>query len=760
MRYFTKAQIEEIERRLATRSIRDSEFEEAGTVARSDFMAIVQNGVNKRLSMNALFDLILQMLEDSGAIDLSSYVTRSVDDLENYYLKSQTYTKNEVNDLVSRLHALVPADVLPTASENTLGKIYLIPSKKQSAENIRDEFITIYEENTYRWEQIGSTEVDLSGYSTTEEMNSAIDLALAIYKAEIDDDLATKQDVIADLSTIRSGASAGATAVQPAALNEKQDVIEDLSAIRSGAAAGSTSVQPVDIEDVAHFVDSGAIEPLVDPSDYATTTQLSQLSQKVDGIPSVEIDISEYQLTNGTIADGVFYNVGNYGTYHRCLLIPVSEYVGRKIKIVPGASAPYSQFIATILAQNVSNGTSVVFATGYSAVVTYTGTTELQIPDDGAYIYLYITDTRTTKDYTPDSVEIVATSGEFYARPEVDAIIGDLREDVGEKTLENVSAYKTGSITYIKEFSPHLITDEQTTIVAERNSGEAYQVVAVVERSGSVLYLGFTRVSENQFSFVAQAGDKVRSFYLSGGAVGDTFTLKYLQGTFSDIWESGVKIESIDNRVYRKSLNWIAIGDSLTDVQTLGAGVDNYVNLVAKTLGLNAINKGVSGTGYMNGQSLDRAFYQRIPNFTESADVITIFGSFNDLGAGDLGTAEDNDTTTVGGCMNATISALTTKYPDALIGIIAPTPWYESFDYGTYPQYRQYVQLLQNVAKRYSIPFLNLFEGSNLRSWEATFKANYFKNGDGVHPNTAGHRRFAGIIAEFIKGVIFPISTY
>lgn len=88
-------------------------------------------------------------------------------------------------------------------------------------------------------------------------------------------DLQGKQDVIQDLSTIRSGASAGATAyqkpqagipntdlasavqtslgkadtaVQPAAMNtalaSKQDTISDLSTIRSGAAAGATAVQP------------------------------------------------------------------------------------------------------------------------------------------------------------------------------------------------------------------------------------------------------------------------------------------------------------------------------------------------------------------------------------------------------------------------------------------------------------------------------------------------------------------------------------
>ena len=71
--------------------------------------------------------------------------------------------------------------------------------------------------------------------------------ATAVQPAEMTAALATKQNVIEDLSTIRSGAATGATAVQPATLQEglatKQDVIEDLSTIRSGAAAGATAYQ-------------------------------------------------------------------------------------------------------------------------------------------------------------------------------------------------------------------------------------------------------------------------------------------------------------------------------------------------------------------------------------------------------------------------------------------------------------------------------------------------------------------------------------
>ena len=88
---------------------------------------------------------------------------------------------------------------------------------------------------------------DLSVYATTSAMETA---------------LAGKQDVISDLSTIRSGAAAGATALQPSALDDysttqemntalaaKQDVISDLSAIRAGAQAGSTALQPSALDD-------------------------------------------------------------------------------------------------------------------------------------------------------------------------------------------------------------------------------------------------------------------------------------------------------------------------------------------------------------------------------------------------------------------------------------------------------------------------------------------------------------------------------
>lgn len=64
-----------------------------------------------------------------------------------------------------RRNAFIPVDELPTASEDTLGFIYLIPSADASADNIKLEYVTIKSDGVYFWEQIGTTAVDLSSKS-------------------------------------------------------------------------------------------------------------------------------------------------------------------------------------------------------------------------------------------------------------------------------------------------------------------------------------------------------------------------------------------------------------------------------------------------------------------------------------------------------------------------------------------------------------------------------------------------------------------
>lgn len=121
--------------------------------------------------------------------------------LVNYYLKSETYSKNEVQQLVDNVRQFQYKVVatLPQPTADTVGWIYLVPGSHTETQNVKEEFITILEGSTYKWEHIGSTNVDLSGYSTTEEMNAAIASALASYytKAQIDSMVQTINTAIA-----------------------------------------------------------------------------------------------------------------------------------------------------------------------------------------------------------------------------------------------------------------------------------------------------------------------------------------------------------------------------------------------------------------------------------------------------------------------------------------------------------------------------------------------------------------------------------
>lgn len=118
---------------------------------------------------------------------IANFITASVNNLVNYYLKTDTYSKLEVDTLISAVKQFryeVVAE-LPAASAITMGIIYLVPSTNPKTSNVKNEYITIATESqgvtSYGWEQIGSTEIDLSDYPTTQQMNAAISSALAYY---------------------------------------------------------------------------------------------------------------------------------------------------------------------------------------------------------------------------------------------------------------------------------------------------------------------------------------------------------------------------------------------------------------------------------------------------------------------------------------------------------------------------------------------------------------------------------------------------
>ena len=115
---------------------------------------------------------------------LASFITATAQNLAYYYLKSETYSASQVDQMLAAIRQFQyeAVQTLPTPSAQTVGKIYLVPSTDPQTQNTKDEYITltITEEGTttYAWEQIGSTDIDLTNYYTKTQADAAITAAL------------------------------------------------------------------------------------------------------------------------------------------------------------------------------------------------------------------------------------------------------------------------------------------------------------------------------------------------------------------------------------------------------------------------------------------------------------------------------------------------------------------------------------------------------------------------------------------------------
>lgn len=103
---------------------------------------------------------------------------------ENYVTSGgvKTYVDNAIAAVKQFQYEVVSK--LPTASANTMGKIYLVSDVHNSADNY-DEFITIEKDGAYSWEKIGNTDIDLTGYVQKTTKIAGVDLQNDITKTEL-----------------------------------------------------------------------------------------------------------------------------------------------------------------------------------------------------------------------------------------------------------------------------------------------------------------------------------------------------------------------------------------------------------------------------------------------------------------------------------------------------------------------------------------------------------------------------------------------
>lgn len=112
-----------------------------------------------------------------------NFITNSVNNLTNYYTKTNTYTKTEVNDLINGITSMNVAVVqtLPTSGISAT-TIYLVPKSTIQTNNAYDEYLYV----NNKWEKIGETTIDLSNYALKSEIPTVTNDLTDTLKAHYD----------------------------------------------------------------------------------------------------------------------------------------------------------------------------------------------------------------------------------------------------------------------------------------------------------------------------------------------------------------------------------------------------------------------------------------------------------------------------------------------------------------------------------------------------------------------------------------------
>ena len=377
---------------------------------------------------------------------IANFITKSVNDLTNYYLKSETFTKAEVNQLISAVQQFTYQSVaeLPTASADTMNKIYLVPSTNPQQQNVKDEFITVSVTDqgttTYSWEQIGSTTIDLSGYSTTQEMNTAISTAIATELANY----YTKAQTMT------------ATEINSAINTALLDYTTTSGMITAINTAINTAL-----------------------ADYSTTTQMTSAINA-----AIAVAIADYYTKteiDALIANFITASVNNLANYYlksetftkaeiNALIAGISQFQYQSVQTLPTASADTMGIIYLVPGsdpgtQNVKDEYITISTTNEQQVTTYSwekiGSAEINLANyytksqtDAAITAALASYMTSAQAQTLIVTSLQTALGSYYNKTEVNNLIGAITAKIPtEASSSNQLADKAYVAAQVQEYA-------------------------------------------------------------------------------------------------------------------------------------------------------------------------------------------------------------------------------------------------------------------------------------------------------------------
>lgn len=200
-------------------------------------------------------------------------------------------------------------------------------------------------------------------------------------------------------------------------------------------------------------------------------------------------------------------------------------------------------------------------------------------------------------------------------------------------------------------------------------------------------------------------------------------------------------------------LKWYVIGDSLTDRNADHAD-KRYYDFVQEKTGIQIVLDGVGGTGYAAGKGnatpnnfvkrVEKAFPKEDPSKNADIDIVTIFGSGNDV-------AHDR-TNLANSEVYATLSHLCLNRPGLRVIVVPPSPWTWKY-YGETEDainqwkanWKTYCNRLKECAVACNFRYVS--DMHDFPPFNPNFSghmAKYFStDATGIHPNEEGHKALA-----------------
>lgn len=291
----------------------------------------------------------------------SNFITKTVGDLVNYYSKSESFTRDEINAKISAIpkFSIQVVTTLPTAniSETT---VYLLKTGDES-QNLYTEYIYV----NGKWEYLGKQTVDLTGYATETFVQN--------YAQPKGNYLTQHQDLsnYAKKATTLSGygITDGATKEEVSQLSEEIE-------------AQQAQINNLKNPEAPTFVDS--VDEMTDTGKSYVNTQTGTIWVHRTATYEKEVTVTD-ELDDTTYYDNT--RLGSSATsltdgltsgasgYHVTPLIDLTKYQGKTIQIHLEGARYVSEEIETYIQHRAyKTDGSVVYVRGSSTPKTESGT--------------------------------------------------------------------------------------------------------------------------------------------------------------------------------------------------------------------------------------------------------------------------------------------------------------------------------------------------------------------------------------------------